>query len=200
MLPEPIKKFIENFSRLPSIGPRLATRLAFYLANLDQNTLQELEKGISGFKFLNRCPQCFFLKEKNKKYCQICLDHNRDPKIIAIVEKETDLLSLEKTKAFNGHYLLLGELPKRGILESGQKLRIQSLKERIKKELGGKIKEIIVAVNPNTFGDFLFGIIKEEFKELAEKITKLGRGIPTGGEIEFTDEETLRQALERRGD
>lgn len=205
MIPDAIQKFIEVFSKLPSIGPRLATRLAFYLANLDQNAIQELEKGIGGFKFLNRCPRCFFFKAKNKKYCNVCLDQTRDQKIIAIVEKETDLLSLEKTRIFKGNYLILGELAERGALETAQKLRLQNLKERIKKELGpstssgqGKAKEIIIAVNPNTFGDLVAGIIKEEFKDLAEKITRLGRGIPTGGEIEFADEETLKQALERR--
>jgi len=198
MIPETIQKFIEVFSKLPSIGPRLATRLGFYFASLDKNSLVEIEKAISGFKFLNRCERCFFLKEKNAKYCAICTNPKRNPKLIAIVEKETDLLSLEKTKSFNGHYLIIGELPQRGKLETAQKLRLQNLKDRIKKELNGKAEEIIIAVNPNAFGDLIAGIIKEEFKDLSEKITRLGRGIPTCGEIEFADEETLKQALERR--
>lgn len=198
MIPEAIQKFIEVFSKLPSIGPRLATRLGFFLASLDQNSLREIEKAVGGFKFLNRCERCFSFKDKNKKYCNVCSDSSRDSKTIAIIEKETDLLSIEKTKTFKGNYLILGELAERGTLETSQKLRLQSLKERIKKEFDGKTKEIIIAVNPNTFGDLVTGIIKEEFKDLAEKITRLGRGIPTGGEIEFADEETLRQALERR--
>ncbi|MEK7086835.1 MAG: toprim domain-containing protein, partial [Patescibacteria group bacterium] len=159
---------------------------------------KNLELSFANLKTLNRCPRCFFLKEARKNLCSFCSDPKRDKNIIAVVEKETDLLSIEKTGNFQGHYLVLGELPERGILESAQKLRLQTLKERIKKELNGKAKEIIAAVNLTTFGDFTTHIIGQEFKELAEKITRLGRGIPTGGEIEFADEETLAQALERR--
>lgn len=198
MLPDAIQKFIEVFSKLPSIGPRLATRLGFYFASLDKNSLNEIEKAVDGFKFLNRCERCFFFKDRNKKLCGICANPARDPKITAIIEKETDLISIEKTGVFKGHYLILGELPERGTFETSQKLRLQSLKERIKKEMAGQAKEIIIAVNPNTFGDIVAGLIREEFKGLTEKITRLGRGIPTGGEIEFADEETLKQALERR--
>ena len=198
MIPETIQNFIQVFSKLPSLGPRLATRLAFYLINLDPTTFKSLELALSHLKSINRCSRCFFLKDANKKLCAVCLDQRRNKKIIAIVEKEGDLLSLEKTGDFNGHYLILGELPERGVFESAQKLRLENLKERINKELEGKAEEIIIAVNPNAFGDFTADLIKQEFAPLAQKITRLGRGIPTGGEIEFADEETLRQALERR--
>lgn len=198
MVPEAIQKFIEVFSKLPSIGPRLATRLAFYLSNLDDNNLQNLQLAIQGIQSLTRCERCFSLKDKDQKHCPICSDPERDPTIIAIIEKETDLLSLEKIGSFKGQYLILGELAEQGVFSPAQKLRLQHLKERINKELDGKAKEIIIAVNLNTFGDFTAALIKQEFKNLSEKISRLGRGIPTGGEIEFTDEETLRQAFERR--
>ncbi|MBI5732562.1 recombination protein RecR [Candidatus Jorgensenbacteria bacterium] len=198
MVPEPIKKFIEAFSRLPSIGPRLATRLAFYLAHLDRTTFAELTKAWAGLTHLDRCEQCFSLKDIKLKLCNICSDPQRNKTIIAIIEKETDMLSIERTGQFKCNYLILGELGDRGSLESNQKLRLEHLKKRILKDFGGKIKEIVVALNPNTFGDFAAEIIKQEFKSLAEKITRLGRGIPTGGEIEFADEETLGSALERR--
>lgn len=197
MLPDPIKKFIEVFSKLPSLGPRMATRLAFYLTQIDKNDLQELESALSGLKKIDRCHACLFLKSGGA-LCSICSDPTRDKNVIAIVEKETDLMSLEKTGAFKGHYLILGELAEHGVLSSSQKLRLQHLKERVKKNLGGKAKEIIVALSPTTFGDFTADLIRREFRGLAEKITRLGRGIPTGGEIEFADEETLRQAFERR--
>lgn len=196
MIPESLKYFIEKFSKLPSLGPRLATRLAFYLANTDKNELDSLEKAIGNLKKINRCTQCFFLSDR-KNLCEICSNPKRDKNVIAIVEKEADLMSLEKTGSFNGHYLILGALTERGSLEAAQKLRIQALKEKIKSS-GNKAKEIIVALSPNTFGDFVSGLIKQEFKDFSEKITRLGRGIPTGGEIEFADEETLSQALERR--
>jgi len=199
MVPEAIQKFIDVFSRLPSIGPRLATRLAFYLLNLDRQTLDDLEKTINGLKHLNRCQRCFFFKNENAQLCHICGDPRRNKKIIAIVEGEIDLLSIEATGRFQGHYLILGELAEAGVLESSQKLKLQNLKERIKKEMeGGQAQEIIIALNPNAFGDFMAGLIQEEFKTLASKITRLGRGIPTGGEIEFADKETLSNALERR--
>ena len=198
MIPEPIQKFIENFSRLPSLGPRLVTRLAFYLLNLDSSTFKNLETSFSGLKTLDRCKRCFFFKETKKPACDLCLDQRRNKNIIAIVEKETDLLSLEKTGKFRGQYLVLGELAERGLLSSGQKLRLQVLKNRIQEELGGAAEEIIVAVSPNALGDLTADLIRREFQPLAKKISRLGRGIPTGGEIEFADEETLSQALERR--
>ncbi len=198
MIPEPIQKFIENFSRLPSLGPRLVTRLAFYLLNLDSSTFKNLETSFSGLKTLDRCKRCFFFKETKKPACDLCLDQRRNKNIIAIVEKETDLLSLEKTGKFRGQYLVLGELAERGLLSSGQKLRLQVLKNRIQEELGGAAEEIIVAVSPNALGDLTADLIRREFQPLAKKISRLGRGIPTGGEIEFADEDTLANALEYR--
>ncbi len=197
MLPEPIRKFIDAFSRLPSIGPRLATRLAFFLSGLDKNNLKELEDAFVGLKKIGRCPNCFFIKSGGH-LCGICADPRRDKNVIAIVEKETDLISLEKARVFRGNYLVLGELAESGTLTPVEKLRLGHLRERIKKELGGKVKEIVICLSPNTLGDFTAELIKNEFAGLTEKITRLGRGIPTGGEIEFADEETLKSALERR--
>jgi recombination protein RecR len=198
MLPRSVEKFIEVFSKLPSLGPRLATRLAFYLLGGDRTTLKGLSEALQDIQSLDRCPQCFFIKENSRDLCPVCSDKERNNGVVAIVEKETDLIALEKTGRFRGNYLILGDLPERGVLESGQKLRLQSLKERVKKDHDGKIKEIVVAVSPNSFGDFMVESIRQEFKDLTEKVTRLGRGIPTGGEIEFADEETLGQALERR--
>ena len=197
MLPDPIKKFIEVFSKLPSIGPRMATRLAFYLSSIDKNNLGELESAFSGLKKINRCPRCFFMKSGGR-LCLVCSDPGRDKNIIAIIEKEADLLSIERSGNFRGHYLILGGLAEHGTLTSNQKLRFQHLRERISSELGGKAKEIIIALSPTAFGDFTANLIRKDFQGLTEKITRLGRGIPTGGEIEFADEETLKQALERR--
>ncbi|PIP29700.1 recombination protein RecR [Candidatus Jorgensenbacteria bacterium CG10_big_fil_rev_8_21_14_0_10_54_38] len=197
MLPASIKKFIEGFSKLPSLGPRLATRLAFYLLNLDRAELASLIDALGGLKRLNRCPRCFFFKEANAALCTICANPARATGTIAVVERETDLLAIEKTGKFGGQYLILGELPEKGIFESTHKLRLAALKRHIG-EGGGHLKELIIALSPTSFGDFAADVIGQEFKGLAEKITRLGRGIPTGGEIEFADEETLSSALERR--
>lgn len=198
MIPDAIQKFIEVFQKLPPFGPRTATRLAFHLAGLDRSTLESLVTGLAGIKDLDRCPRCFFFKERRAPACAICTSAGRDPKRIAIVEKDTDLLSLERTQKWKGHYLVFGELPERGVLETAHKLRLAALAKRIESELGGKADEIVVALNPTTFGDFAAELITQEFKDKTAALSRLGRGIPTGGEIEFADEETLSQALERR--
>jgi recombination protein RecR len=197
MIPKPIKKFIDAFSQLPALGPRQATRLAFHLTSLPKATLHELEQSLRELKNLERCERCFFLKEDGAKICRICSDPKRDAGIIAIVEKETDLLSLEKIGSHNGHYFILGKLAEKGVLETAQKLRLEHLKSRIKSE-GGIVKELIIALNPTAIGDFTADMIKREFRELAQKITRLSRGLPTGGEIEFADESTLGSSFEHR--
>lgn len=197
MLPDPIKAFIQLFSTLPGIGIRQATRLAFKLIDSGQNKIEETAKAVSDLKSLKICSRCFFIHQNEDNLCDICRDPNRQKNIIAIVEKETDLISLERTKKFKGHYLILGELAKTGALGSIQKLRLNNLKNYIKKEFE-RAEEIIIAINPTTYGDINSSIIAKELSPFAGKITRLGRGIPTGGEIEFADEETLGQALERR--
>src|SRR3989338_2535651 len=218
MLPDPIKNFVDVFSKLPSIGPRQATRLAFYLSNLGKNKLKEISDVARGLADLTTCAQCFRTHVGRGKLCSICSDPTRNQKLIAIVEKETDLISLEKTKKFNGRYLVIGELQKTGDLEPEQKLRLSALKNTIKKGLGGqpasakasadakaladksadKADEIILAVNPTIYGDLGASILKKEGEGGAKKIPRLGRCIPTGGEIEFADEETLGSAIDKR--
>ncbi|MDE2001303.1 MAG: toprim domain-containing protein [Patescibacteria group bacterium] len=198
MLPNPIKRFVDAFSKLPSIGPRQATRLAFYIAGLGKNRIKEIADAVAGLADLTTCARCFRTHVGGGKLCAICADPTRDKSTIAIVEKETDLLSLEKAKKFNGWYFLMGELRKTGELEPEQKMRLTSLKEFIQKELRGKAQEIILAISPTVYGDLNAALLKKELEPLAEKITRLGRGIPTGGEIEFADEETLGNALDNR--
>lgn len=196
MIPEPIKKFADAFSTLPSIGPRQALRLAFHVANSGRTKVDELVRAVFGLTKIQTCAQCFFTYENNspentRNICGICANPQRRKDLVAIVEKETDLISLEKTKKFGGRYLVLGELNKDGVLDVAQKLRINTLKRN-------PVSEIIIAINPTTYGDLNAALIAQELKSLNAKITRLGRGIPTGGEIEFADEETLGAALERR--
>ena len=117
---------------------------------------------------------------------------------IAVVEKATDLLSLEKTKKFKGRYLVLGDLKKTGVLASEQKLRLGALKTFIEALPGKKATEIILAINPTAYGDLNASMLKTELEPHARRFSRLARGIPTGGEIEFADEETLSGALEGR--
>ncbi|MEX0689899.1 MAG: toprim domain-containing protein [Candidatus Paceibacterota bacterium] len=196
MIPQPIKNFIEHFSRLPSVGPRMATRLAFFLVNINKSQLKDLSEVFSKLEKMDNCPKCFFVKESKEKLCTICSSEKRDQDVILIVEKETDLLSVEKSNSFKGTYLILGNLNNKGSLSDKQKLRLQNIKKIAAKK--GKIKEVIIALSSTTEGDLISQTIKKELSNSTEKITKIGRGIPTGGEIEFADEDTLSNALEGR--
>jgi recombination protein RecR len=196
--PEAIKNFVERVAKLPGIGPRQATRLAFALTQQGKDAIRSLAKAVSGLENLQICSRCYFVYDGDGKLCDICSDPERDQATIAIVEKETDLISLERTKYFHGRYLVLGELDKTGILSAEKKLRLKGLIKFIEKELRGKAKEIIVALSPTVVGDINSNLLARELKPFAEKLTRLGRGIPTGGEIEFADEETLKSALEQR--
>jgi recombination protein RecR len=197
-MPDPIKAFIARFARIPSVGPRLATRIAFFLSSLKPDEVDALAEAVRELSTLDTCPQCFAMKLRTLSLCDVCGDRRRNPKIIAIVERDTDRMAIEAVGTFRGHYLILGELPERGVLEPSHRARLAHLASRIRGELDGALDELVIAVGLHTFGDFATSLIREQFAPLANKITRLGRGIPTGGEIEFADEETLRAALERR--
>lgn len=197
-VPESIKKFVDAFASLPGIGPRQAIRLAFYFIHQGKGFNEKIVRAASSLSQLKPCSQCFYIHQNRGPNCEICDNPKRTPAIIAVVEKETDLISIENTGSFSGHYLVLGDLKKTGVLDVQQKLRINNLKGRIKKTKD-KAQEIIIAVNPTTYGDLNAEIIAKELAPFAYKISRLGRGIPTGGEIEFADSETLSAAIKRRG-
>lgn len=196
MLPKPIQTFINAFSELPAIGPRMATRLAFHILGETATDRVAIESALKGLGALRRCERCFFWGEEAQ--CAICMDPLRDQKIIAIVEKETDVLSLENTGTWKGVYLVIGELSSAAPITDEQKKRLASLKTRIVNDFGGAVDEIVIALGPSTAGDFTAAVVAQGFKGMAKRITRLGRGIPTGGDVEFADEETLRQALDGR--
>lgn len=196
-LPNSLRRLIKELSELPAIGPRQATRLAIHLAG-QKSLSQGLLGALTGLGGLKICSRCFFFFENEGELCEICANTSRDKSLIAIVEKETDLISIENTSKFKGRYLVIGEVPKTGLLEDWQKERINSLKSFIEKELGGKAREIIIATNPTSLGDFHAAILTKELAPLSQKISRLGRGLPMGGEIEFADDETLGSALDAR--
>lgn len=198
-LPEALNKLIDQLSELPSIGPRQATRLAFYLISRGEENIRLLARDIDSLRQIKICERCFFVHQNKDNLCDICRNPARRGDVIMVVEKETDLISLEKAGHFGGRYLILGPVPKTGLLNEVQKLRLQNLKSFIQKLPGGQAEEIILAFNPTSLGDFHASLIAKELQPLAKKISRLGRGLPTGGEIEFADDETLESALERRG-
>ena len=189
---------IEELSKLPSIGPRQSVRLAFHLIGENKGELKSFAEAIDGLRSIKICERCFFIHQNDDTLCDICRNPNRKQNIIMVIEKETDLISLEDTKKFIGRYCIVGPIAKTGFLEPWQKLRLQSLKSFIEKNLDGQADEIILAFNPTSLGDFQASLLIKELGPLAKKISRLGRGLPTGGEIEFADDETLGSALERR--
>lgn len=198
-LPDSFQRLADLLSDLPSIGPRQAIRLVFHLIHQGQDSVQNLSLRVGDLRKIKICERCFFIHQNTGgTLCDICGNPGRRQDIIVIVEKETDLMSLENTARFNGRYFILGEIPKSGILEDWQKLRLQGLKTFIEKNLNGSAEEIILGFNLTSVGDFNSSLLEKELKPLAKKISRLGRGLPTGGEIEFADDETLGSALERR--
>ncbi len=200
MTPDSIKKFAAEAAKLPGIGPRQATRIAFYLAREGNQKITGLASALNGLSELTQCELCRNIMPASEgQQCSICRDPQRNPLTIAIVEKEADVLSIEKTGQFVGRYFVLGELSKDGLLGPNEKKRLQKLKERasvISSEK--KFNEIIIALNHTTYGDLGATSLIQEMKPFAKKITRLGRGLPTGGEVEFADEETLGGALASR--
>ena len=197
-LPDPIQKIADELSELPSIGPRQAIRLAFYLAGRGKEDVRTLAVAVDNLRNIKICERCFFVHQNQEGLCDICKNSNRNQRIIMVVEKETDLISLENTHKFTGRYFIIGPVPKTGLLEEWQKLRLQSLKGYIQKNLDGQADEIVLAFNPTSLGDLQASLLMKEFAPLAKKMSRLGRGLPTGGEIEFADDDTLGSALDRR--
>ncbi len=197
-LPAPLQTVVDELSRLPSIGPRQAIRLAFYLIGEGKQNIRGLALGVAGLADIKICERCFFIHQNEGTLCDICKNPQRAQDVIMIVEKETNLISLENTHKFTGRYFIVGEIPKTGLLEDWQKTRLQSLKKAIEALPGGKADEIIMAFNPTSLGDLQASLLMKELVPFAKKINRLGRGLPTGGEIEFADDETLSSALERR--
>ncbi|MEY4731358.1 MAG: Recombinational repair protein recombination protein RecR [Candidatus Parcubacteria bacterium] len=198
-LPDPIRKLADALKELPGIGPRQAIRLAIFLAAQNGAVRSLLADGLSALEGVKLCSRCYFFHQESGDLCRICSDASRERGIIMIVERETDLISLENTGTFNGRYLILGPVPKIGTLADWQKDRLATLRTSIQKEPGGQAREIILGFNPTSVGDFNTTLIQKELAGLAKKISRLGRGLPTGGEIEFADDETLKSALEGRG-
>lgn len=197
-LPLPIQKVVDELSELPSIGPRQAIRLAFYLINEGKQNIRGLATSIAELGTIKTCERCFFIHQNDGALCDICKNQNRNHAIIMVVEKETDLISLENTGKYIGRYFIIGEIQKTGMLDDTQKLRLQSLKSFIEKELNGKAEEIILGFNPTSLGNVQASLLTKELGPFAKKMSRLGRGLPTGGEIEFADDETLGSALDRR--
>ncbi len=204
MYPRPIQNAIDEFKKLPGIGPKHAARCVFSLLKDEpRSVLNTIRAALNDMEAnVYRCPQCFAVFEKEKGdipgRCTICRDPRRTNTKMCVITTEIDLWSIEDAGLYDGTYFVLGEnitLPN-SIHET--KNRINDLYQRI--EMGKReVQELIIATDHDLGGDTTFRYIKERFKNIPQiKITRLGRGIPRGGEIAYTDEETLKSAFEGR--
>ncbi len=197
MLPPSIQNLINQFTKLPSVGPRQATRFVFYLLKKPDEEIKQFAKALYYLKNINQCSWCYrFIETTNKSsnLCSICQGEKRDKSIICIIEKDSDLEAIERTKRYNGIYHILGTDQAEFLDENFKKAsHLNELITRIKKDKN--IKEVIIATSATTDGDTLALYIARILKPLDIKITRLGRGLSTGSELEYMDEETLSQAL-----
>jgi recombination protein RecR len=195
MYSESIQKLINLFSKFPTVGPRTAARFVFYLIKMPQDKFEELLDSLKELKNKTKlCPSCFnpFDPSKNESFCSICSDKSRNQNLLCVVEKEADLNSIENTKKYKGLYFILGGTIN---LKKEKDIRINELKEKIK---NSHFEEIIIATNPTPEGETTSLFLERELKDLKVKLTRLGRGLPVGGELEYADSDTLENAIQTR--
>ena len=191
---DPIAKLIEEFHKLPGIGPKTAQRLAYYLIRMPDENAHQLADAIVAVKDrVAMCSRCFNLTDTDP--CDICSDPQRDETTVCVVEEALDVLALERTHSYRGLYHVLhgAVSPMNGI--GPDDLKIQPLLSRMNDE---PIREIILATNPNLEGDATAMYIHRLISPLRIDITRPARGLPVGGDLEYADESTLGRAIEGR--
>jgi recombination protein RecR len=196
LLPESIQSLINALERLPGIGPKSASRLAFYLLRASDEISQDLSSALANLKAKTAfCQECFNITEAGRERCEICESLRRDASLICVVEEALDVLALERTAGFQGKYhVLQGVLsPIEGI--GPDDLKIKQLIARV---ANGGIKEVILATNPSMEGDATALYLRQHLEPLGVKVTRLARGLPVGGDLEYADQNTLLRALSGR--
>lgn len=190
----PVQALINEFSKLPTVGPKTAARLVFYLLNRPRNEAQSLAEAIMAVKDRVRlCSTCFAITEEDP--CEFCMDERRDGKTVCVVAEAKDIFALERTHAFKGRYHVLGGLisPMDGI--GPAQLRVKELVDRIGAE---QPREIIIATNPNAEGEATALYLSRLLTPLGVEVTRLAYGLPIGGDLDYADEVTLAKAIEGR--
>jgi recombination protein RecR len=196
LLPGPIQDLINALSRLPGIGPKTASRLTFYLLHASDDLAQDLADALQNLKAGTAyCPVCFNITAAGREMCEICESRDRDSALVCVVEEPLDVLALERTDGFHGRYHVLhGALsPIEGI--TPEDLKIRELLQRVR---SGGIHEIILATNPSLEGDATAMYLRQQLLPLGVHVTRLARGLPVGGDLEYADQNTLLRALSGR--
>ena len=192
--PEPVARLIEAFQRLPGIGPKTAQRLTFYMLKRPTDEVRELGDALIAVKEkITYCRTCFNVTDEDP--CRICGDPRRDDHVICVVEEPNDLLAMERTGEYRGRYhVLLGALsPLDGI--GPDDLKIRELLARLEDR---ETTEVILATNPNVEGEATALYLAKLLRPLVGRLTRIARGLPVGGDLEYADQVTLSKALEGR--
>ncbi|MBC1969943.1 recombination mediator RecR [Listeria marthii] len=192
--PEPITKLIDSFMKLPGIGPKSATRLAFYVLDMKEDDVLDFAKALVDAKRnLSFCSVCGHITDKDP--CYICADTSRDRSVICVVQESKDVIAMEKMRDFHGLYHVLhGTIsPMDGI--GPEDINIPDLLKRLQDDT---IEEVILATNPNVEGEATAMYISRLLKPSGIKVTRIAHGLPVGGDLEYADEVTLSKAMEGR--
>ncbi len=192
--PEPVARLIEEFRRLPGIGPKTASRLTFFLLRAPAEQAVSLAEALRQLRErIIFCSTCFNITEESP--CPICRDEERNRSIICVVEEPLDVLAIERTREYKGLYHVLhGAIsPMEGI--GPEDLRVRELINRLR---GGSVEEVILATNPSLEGEATAMYLHRQLVPLGVRVTHLARGLPVGGDLEYADEVTLARALEGR--
>lgn len=195
-VPEPVNKLIEAFSRLPGIGPKTASRLTYYLLRAPDDLSIGLADALRELKANTRfCSICGNITVDDP--CPVCADTRRNSHVVAVVEEPLDVIAVERTGSYDGKYHVLHGVisPVSGV--GPDDIRIKELVARVAQ---GEILEVIIATNPGMEGDATAMYIQRELKNTGVKITRLARGLPVGGDLEYVDAVTLTRALQGRSE
>lgn len=195
-IPRSVERLIEAFSRLPGIGPKTASRLTYHLLRVPASESQQLAQALQAVREETVfCSRCFNITSRDTDPCNICQDDSRHVSLLCVVEEPLDVLALERTGTFRGKYHVLhGAIsPVEGI--GPDDLRISELIRRVRDE---QVEELILAMNPTLEGEATSMYLRDALRELPIRITKLARGLPSGGDLEYADSRTLSEALQGR--
>jgi recombination protein RecR len=196
ILPAPIQDLINALSRLPGIGPKTASRLTFYLLHAPEDLARDLAQALQTLKSGTAyCPICYNITTAGRDMCEVCASLERQAGLICVVEEPLDVIALERTGGYQGRYHVLhGALsPIEGI--GPDDLKIHELLERVR---AGQVQEVILATNPSMEGDATAMYLAQQLARLGVRITRLARGLPVGGDLEYADQSTLLRALSGR--